>query len=46
MGMRIHVVANAIAPDLARVREAILKAGSSFKVDDVIWNDWNLAVAD
>lgn len=45
MGVRVHVVADATAPNLARIREVVTKAGPSFKVTDVIWNDWSPAAA-
>jgi len=45
MGVKVHVVANATAPNLAQIREVVTKAGPSFKVTDVIWNEWILAAA-
>jgi hypothetical protein len=36
----IHVNASTTAPERAKVDRALTKAGPSFKITDVIWNDW------
>jgi len=45
LGVRIHVVASATPPTLARTREVVTKTMASFKLTDVIWNDWTIPAA-
>ncbi len=36
----VEVVAGATPPTRAKVDEALAKAGATYKLEDVIWNDW------
>lgn len=44
-GVRIHVSAGTTPPTLARTREVVTKVMASFKLGDVIWNDWMVPAA-
>lgn len=39
-GLRIHVAAGTTAPTLTRTREVVGKVDATFKITDVIWNEW------